>query len=52
MSSQKLVVKLDEKEIWTVTNYWQDPSEDRKTGPYVEARFGTFPPAAAPAPQP
>ena len=49
MSSQKLTVRLDDKEIWSVPNYWQDPTEDRKTGPYVEAKSGTFTPAA-PAP--
>jgi hypothetical protein len=49
MSSQRLTVHLDDKETWTVTNYWQDPTEDRKIGPYVEARFGTFTPSA-PAP--
>lgn len=46
MSSQKLSVRLEEKEIWTVPNYWRDPAEDRKTGPYAEARSGTFTPSA------
>jgi hypothetical protein len=49
MSSVKLSVRLDDKEIWSVGNYWQDRTEDRKTGPYVEAKSGTFTPAAAPA---
>ena len=43
MSSQRLVIKLDDKEVWSVTNFWQDKSDDRRTGPYVEARTGTFP---------
>ena len=43
MSSQKLVIRLDDKEVWSVVNYWQDKSDDRRTGPYVEARTGTFP---------
>ncbi|HZL90773.1 MAG TPA: hypothetical protein VFB96_20565 [Pirellulaceae bacterium] len=44
MSSQKETVRLDGKEIWSVPNYWRDPAEDRKTGPYVEAKVGTFVP--------
>ncbi len=48
MSSQEIVVRLDDREIWSVANYWQDPTEDRKTGPYVEGKTGTFAPAAAP----
>ena len=48
MSSQELAVRLDDKEIWSVANYWQDPTEDRKTGPYVEAKIGTFVSAAPP----
>jgi hypothetical protein len=43
MSSQKLIIRLDDKEVWSTTNYWQDRSEDRRTGPYVEQRTGTFP---------
>jgi hypothetical protein len=46
MSSQKLTVHLDGKETWTVTNYWQDSAEDRRTGPYVEAKSGKFTPTA------
>lgn len=46
MSSQEMVVRLDDKEVWSVANYWQDPTEDRKTGPYVEAKIGTFVPVA------
>jgi hypothetical protein len=44
MSSQKETVRLNDKEIWSVPNYWRDPAEDRKTGPYVEANVGTFAP--------
>jgi hypothetical protein len=50
MSSQKLVIRLDDKEVWSTTNYWQDKSDDRRTGPYVEARTGTFPNISTPAP--
>lgn len=46
MSSLKETVRLDEKEVWSVPNYWADPGEDRKTGPYVEAKIGTFTPSA------
>jgi len=52
MSSLKLAVRLDDKEIWTVPNYWQDPAEDRKTGPYAEAKSGTFAPVSAAPAQP
>ena len=51
MSSLREVVKLDEKEIWTVPNYYRDPVEDRKTGPYIEARVGTFVPSGGTPPQ-
>ena len=49
MSSLKETVRLDDKQVWSVPNYWQDPAEDRKTGPYVEAKAGTFVPGT-PAP--
>jgi hypothetical protein len=49
MSSLKETIKLDDKEIWTVANFYRDPSEDRKTGivrltiewknPYVAATW-------------
>jgi hypothetical protein len=52
MSSQKLAVRLEHKEIWTVPNYWRDPAEDRKTGPYAEAKAGAFAPASATPAQP
>jgi hypothetical protein len=48
MSSLKMAVQHGGKEVWTTTNYWQDPQEDRKTGPYVEARIGTFETRLAP----
>jgi hypothetical protein len=48
MSSLKETVRLDDKEVWTVPNFYRDPNEDRKTGPYIEARVGTFTPLAAP----
>lgn len=48
MSSLQETVKLDGKEVWTVPNYYEDPQEDRRTGPYVEARIGVF---ANPSPE-
>jgi hypothetical protein len=48
MSSQKLSVVLDDKEVWTAGNYWQMPTADRRTGPYIEGRIGKF--EAAPTP--
>ncbi len=50
MSSLKETVRLDDKPIWTVPNFYRDASEDRKTGPYIEARIGTFVPNAAAPP--
>jgi hypothetical protein len=44
MSSLKEVVRLDGKDVWAVANYYRDPGEDRRTGPYVEGRIGTFGP--------
>jgi hypothetical protein len=49
MSSHKGTVRLDDKEIWSVPNFYQDKTEDRKTGPYTEGKVGTFTPSA-PAP--
>lgn len=48
MSSLKMTFRLDEREVWTVPNFYRDPQEDRKTGPYTEARIGTFAPPATP----
>jgi hypothetical protein len=48
MSSLKMTIRLDEREVWTVPNFYRDPQEDRKTGPYTEARIGTFAPNPAP----
>jgi hypothetical protein len=48
MSSQKHTVQLDDKEIWAVTNYYTDPAENRKTGPYVESGIGRYLPGDAP----
>ena len=42
MSSQKLAVVLDDKEVWTAGNFWEMPSTERRTGPYVEGRIGKF----------
>lgn len=46
MSSQKAVVRLDEKEIWSVTNFHRELPEIRIKGPYIEQRIGSFAPAA------
>lgn len=40
MSSLRLVVRLDDKEIWSVTPYWKSPRAP--TDPYVEASHGTY----------
>jgi hypothetical protein len=47
MSSLRETVRLDGKEVWAVPNYYRDPSEDRRSGPYVEARIGVFAPVTA-----
>lgn len=44
MSSLKETVRLDGKEVWNVSNYYRDPTEDRRSGPYIEARVGVFQP--------
>ena len=46
MSSVKQIVRLDDKEIWSVPNYWREPTEDRKTGHYVEAKAADYDPVA------
>jgi hypothetical protein len=48
MSSLRETVRLDDKEIWSVPNYYEGPREDRQTGPYAESKVGTFTPVAAP----
>jgi hypothetical protein len=47
MSSQKTVVKLDDKEIWTVTNFHRESPDTRIKGPYIEQRIGAYVGAAA-----
>jgi hypothetical protein len=42
MSSRKHIVRLDGKEIWSVTNYYTHPRESRTTGPYVEGKIGPY----------
>jgi hypothetical protein len=42
MSSRKHVVRLDGKEIWSVTNYYSEPRESRTTGPYCEGQLGPY----------
>lgn len=51
MSSLPETVRLDDKEVWSVQNYYQDRAEDRKTGAHSEAKVGTFTPRAAPPPE-
>jgi len=48
MSSLRETVRLDDKEVWVASNFYRDTKADRKTGPYNEARVGTFMPLAAP----
>ena len=45
MCSRRLSIRLDEKEIWSVANFYRERVEDRKSGPYVEMRLGNFLPA-------
>jgi hypothetical protein len=47
MSSLKELVRLDGDEVWTVSNFHQDATDDRRTGPYSEQRVGTYMPAVA-----
>jgi hypothetical protein len=47
MSSQKAVFRLDDKEIWSVTNYHRESPQTRIKGPYMEQRIGTFVPLRA-----
>jgi hypothetical protein len=42
MSSLRLVVRLDDAEIWTVPGYYTIPPAERKAGPYIEAFEGNF----------
>ena len=44
MSSRKEVVRLDDREIWTVENFYSLPTEARKTGAYMESRLGPLDP--------
>jgi hypothetical protein len=44
MTSSPVTVSLNEKEIWSVDNYWKSPRTP--TDPYVEAAIGKFDPAA------
>jgi hypothetical protein len=47
MSSRKHVVRLDGKEIWSVSNYYDEPRETRTGGPYFEGQLGPYRDAAA-----
>jgi hypothetical protein len=42
MSSRKHVIRLDDKEIWSVSNYYSEPRESRTTGPYYEGKIGPY----------
>jgi hypothetical protein len=47
MTSAKAAVRLDDQEIWSLSNYHRDPPEAKINGPYIEQRIGTFVPGAA-----
>jgi hypothetical protein len=47
MSSLKLQVSLDEKEVWSVPGYYTIPAAERQAGPYIESFQGTFASAEA-----
>ena len=47
MSSARTVVRLDDREIWSLPNFHRDPLEAKLTGPYIEKRVGTYRPADA-----
>jgi hypothetical protein len=49
MTSSQLTMRLDDKEIWSVTNFWKSPKSP--DDPYVEAFAGDYvaPESAAPA---
>jgi hypothetical protein len=49
MSSRKHIVRLDGKEVWSVSNFYAHPRETRTTGPYFEGQVGPYlsaPPAS------
>jgi hypothetical protein len=41
MTSVRLIVRLDDKECWSVTNFWRSPKSP--DDPYVEAADGKYP---------
>ena len=47
MSSLPQKVRLDSKEIWSLTNFHRDPAEDKKTGHYTTGGVGHY---VSPAP--
>jgi hypothetical protein len=49
MTSAKLAVWLDGREVVSLGNYHRDTPEAKKTGPYMEQRIGTFVPAVGAA---
>jgi hypothetical protein len=44
MSSRRETVSLDDKETWSVGNFYREPPDDRTSGPYIEARLGAYKP--------
>ncbi|MBI3463630.1 MAG: hypothetical protein HY000_11315, partial [Planctomycetes bacterium] len=42
MSSGRLAVRLDDREIWSLSNYHLGSPDEMRTGPYQEARVGVF----------
>ena len=51
MSSLPQKVRLDDKEIWSLTNFQRDTAENKKTGPYITGGVGQYVPAIV-APMP
>jgi hypothetical protein len=51
MSSLPQKVRLDGKEIWSLTNFQRGTAEDKKTGPYITGVVGQYVPATL-APMP
>jgi hypothetical protein len=49
MTSSQLRMRLDDKEIWSVTNFWKSPKSP--DDPYVEAFAGDYVAPESPAPE-
>ena len=44
MCSLRQTVRLDDKQVWSIDNFYRLPREDRRTGPYFESQIGKFTP--------